>query len=105
MTYNLTAINATNSTLGFFQQINELTSPSRLLGNGWSIVLFVVIFFYVLYYTNDMRKGMLAAGTLSFLITGLFFLAAQLVSWWIVVAYLSMAILGIILLLDKDYSG
>ena len=103
MTYNLTAINATNSTLAYFQQINELTTPAKMLGNGWAIVLFIIIFFYVLYYTNDVGKALLGAGTITFLISGLFFMAAGLVSWWILIAFLVIAIVGMIMLFDKDY--
>jgi len=105
MTYNITAVNGTNSTLSFFQGINELTEPAKLLGNGWSIVLFIMIFFYVLYYTNDMRKALLGAGTMGFLISGLFFMAMAIVDWWIIIAYLVIAIVGMIMLFDKDMSG
>jgi len=105
MPYDITAINATNSTLAFFQQINELTTPTKLLGNGWTIVLFSIIFFYTLYYTGDFRKAILSGGTVTFLISGLFFMAMGLVSWWIVIAYLVIAITGMIMLFDKDYGS
>ena len=105
MPYNITGMNASNTTLGFFQAANDLTTPANMLGNGWSIVLFVIIFFYVLYHTNDMRKALLGSGSLSFLISGLFFLAAGLVTWWIIILYLAVAIIGMIMLFDKDYGS
>ena len=105
MVYNITGVNATNTTLGFFQSINEITGPAKLLGNGWAIVLFVIIFFYILFNTNDMKKALLGSGTICFIIAGLFFLAANLVSWWIVVCFLVVACIGIIMSFDKDYGS
>jgi len=35
----------------------------------------------------------------------LFFMAMGLVSWWIVIAYLVIAITGMIMLFDKDYGS
>jgi len=104
MVYNTSAINATDSLLSYFQEINNLTEPVKILGTGWSIVLFIIIFFYVLYSTNDFRKALLGSGSGAFLISGLFFMAMKLVDWWIIIAYLVIAIVGLILLFDQDQS-
>ena len=88
MAYDLTAINATNSTLDFFREINNITGPVKLLGDGWTVVLFVIIFMYAFYNTNDARKALLGAGAGTFFVSGLFFLAMGLVDWWIIIVYL-----------------
>lgn len=102
MTYNLTAINASNSTIGFFQGVN--TMSHGVLGNGWSIVLFVVLFSYFLYHTKELNKSLIGAGMISFVVSGIFFLSLDLVIWYLVLVYLMVFILGIILSLDRDYS-
>ena len=99
MTYNLTAINASANPLEFMQQMNELSGG--VLGNGWSIVFFVILFSMVYLGTRDMRKAMLGSGTVTFFI-GFVMLAMKLLDWYMEILYLAVIILGIIMMQDKD---
>jgi len=102
MTYDLTAVNNADGLLEQMQAINDLTTG--ILGNGWSIVIFIIILLLGLYATRDFRKSILASGSISFVLS-LLFLAAQLITMWLAVFYLVMIVIGIILLQDKDLSS
>ena len=101
MTYNLTAINLSSTPLEFFQDVNDLSSS--LLGNGWAVVFLVILFACGMYVYQDIKKAILAAGFLSFVVN-LIMLAMKLVDWYIPILSLTLVVLGIILLQDKDYS-
>lgn len=100
MTYNLTNITAANETLEMFQAINKDLTQG-LLGNGWSIVFFIVIFMIGLSLVYDMRKALLASATISFIL-GIFFYFANLINVWLIILYLVLIVISVILLQDKD---
>lgn len=97
--YNLTNISATNSTLGMMQAINDLSGG--LLGNGWSVVIFIIILLLGLKFTGDFRKALVGASAASVLLA-LPFLAMQILTIWLAILYAVLLVVGIILLQDKD---
>lgn len=102
MTYNTTAIEATNTTLGFMQEANNLSDG--MIGAGMSIVWFIVAFTLVYGFTRSLGKAMLSASFPAFFVTGFLFLAARLVDWYLPIFYLVLIVVGIILQTKRDNS-
>lgn len=99
MTYNLSAINSSSTTLEFMRNVNTLTD--NMLGNGWSLVFFIVLFIIIYTRTTNYKRSMIGAGFLSFIIS-IITLAMQLVDWYIVIMFLVITLIGVILSFDKD---
>ena len=102
MTYNLTTVDATNTTLDWMVSINELADKS--IGNGFSVVFFIIVFSFSVYYTRNIGKAILISGFSSFFVTGILFLAAGLVDWYLPILYLVLTIIGIIMQTKPDQS-
>lgn len=99
--YNITNITAANGTLETAQAINQLTNG--VLGHGWSIVIFVVIFALGQVFTRDFRKSLLGASALS-LVIGLFFYYGKFINPWFLIVYVALMVVSVILLQDRDLS-
>lgn len=100
MTYNLTAVDASKTLLGFMQASNDLTD--KLYVTGMGLVLFVIVYALSEQRYGDFRKSLLTAAFVSFILNGIFFLAGGFVNWWIVVVYAALIVLALILLRDRD---
>lgn len=100
--YNISNITATNTTLEFMQKVNTELSGG-LLGNGWSVVIFIISLSLAIYLIKDFRKALIFAGGINFLLSGLLFLAAGFVGWYLPILYLALTIIGIVMLQHKDY--
>jgi NADH:ubiquinone oxidoreductase subunit 6 (subunit J) len=99
--YNLTAINASNSTLGTMVAINNLAD--KQLATGLGIAMFVIAIGIGMATTRDLGKSLAAAGFGMFIIH-IFLLAAGFVQWYVVIVYLVAFIIGIVMTAKKDYS-
>jgi Zn-dependent protease with chaperone function len=100
MTYNLTAVDTATDLLGFMQATNDLTG--KLFVTGVGVVLFFIILTLSEQRYGDMRKSLLTASFVSFILNGVFFLAGGFVGWWIVIVYVVLIVLSLILLRDRD---
>ena len=100
MVYNLTPIEATNTSLGFMQESNNLADG--MIGIVFSIVFFVIIFAIFSYSDRQFGKALIISGFTSFFVTGFLFLAARLVEWYLPILYLVATIFAIILQTKGD---
>lgn len=98
--YNLSGIDAANTTMKWFSAVNQLSGG--LQGNIFSVLFFVIILVLITSFTADYRKGLVGAGVLSF-VGSLFTLGYQLTGVWVCVLYAVAFIAGIILLQNQDY--
>lgn len=98
--YNITNVTDATGVLETFQEINKLSD--NVLGNGWSIVIFILILLLALYATRDFRKALVTSGAVNFIISGIFLFSAGLIGIWLPIAYIASLVLGVILLQDKD---
>jgi len=99
MTYNITALNNSITTINTLREINNLSNQT--LSNGWAIVILILALALTYKVSMDFPRSLITAGAISFFINMILFYL-QFVGWYFIVLPIVLIVIGVVLTQPKE---